>query len=77
MKIEIEFVPHCDDNCGMGYAIFECPFCKKNIIDYGEVWYTFTGYGRLEQNYADVECDSCKKNMRIKKLGYDIFEVDM
>jgi len=51
----IEFVPHCDEPCGLGSAWFECPACHRKNRNYGDMW-----FGPAEgKNHAEDECEHC------------------
>lgn len=63
-EIEIFFIPHCDDYCGLGVAVFDCPFCEKMTQDYGEVWYNFSECTSRE---AECQCDNCGEKFTIIK----------
>jgi hypothetical protein len=73
-KIEIRFIDHCDESCGLGTANFECPSCGKWNTDYGDVWYGFSEY---TEDVVETTCEHCKiklKLIRTKEYGEFIVE---
>lgn len=57
--VELFFYNHCEDEdgvpCGLGSVWYDCPVCKKNSIDYGQLWFKY------EDGYKDAEtsCENC------------------
>jgi hypothetical protein len=69
--IDVTFINHCEDECGLGSAEFDCVICKKMVIDYGELWYS---QDEPDGIVVNVECESCRTKYELTKISYDEFE---
>lgn len=68
-EIELTFISHCDDNCGLGSVQFTCPTCELTSTDYDELWWNFME-GKVE---AKTTCEHCHTTMTIieERKGLD------
>jgi len=42
---EFSIIQHCDDpGCDLGSAEYDCPFCSKRNIDFGDLFYKHKKY---------------------------------
>ena len=74
--IEVRFIEHCDDDegyhCDLGFAEYICPDCKKDHIDYDNLWWSqHIPIGNL----VKIECDVKKCITILRKVKYGEYEL--
>ena len=55
--IDVTFINHCEDECGLGTAQFDCVVCEKLVIDYDDLWYSQDDPVGVVVN---TNCELCK-----------------
>jgi transcription initiation factor IIE alpha subunit len=68
----IEFIPHCDEDCGLGSAWYMCPHCHERGVDY-DLWI------ESEDKYTEdlpFKCENCNTDLvaeyQISEGAYEV-----
>jgi len=64
--IEITYIDHCDEGCGLGIAEWTCPSCNKLNEDYDDLWFD---YENGSSNASELCCEHCEKSTPVQKVS--------
>lgn len=65
MSNEITFIPHCDEDCGLGAAWFNCPECGARQYNCDTLWWDREVMDDGKE--LKCRCDCCKIKLTASK----------